>query len=164
MFFSTASEPFQTLLQNKAVRDSEPGASVLSCKRHAGFFITDTTLRDSAVHVSLFHPSFVSVCICLSLSFTFIPPSLNGSSLQFISLCMLSPSLSLSDDYFSLSGSLQRFCLLKKEYMESFEAIFQEQYETIHRLETNKLRNVARMFAHLLYTDSVPWSVSGVFS
>ncbi|KAF5903358.1 pre-mRNA-splicing factor CWC22, partial [Clarias magur] len=52
-----------------------------------------------------------------------------------------------------------RFCLLKKEYMESFEAIFQEQYETIHRLETNKLRNVARMFAHLLYTDSVPWSV-----
>ncbi|KAF4086621.1 hypothetical protein AMELA_G00085640 [Ameiurus melas] len=52
-----------------------------------------------------------------------------------------------------------RFCLLKKDYMESFEAIFQEQYETIHRLETNKLRNVARMFAHLLYTDSVPWSV-----
>ncbi|RVE58330.1 hypothetical protein OJAV_G00208280 [Oryzias javanicus] len=52
-----------------------------------------------------------------------------------------------------------RFCLLKKEYMESFEAIFAEQYETIHRLETNKLRNVARLFAHLLYTDSVPWSV-----
>ncbi|KAG9349462.1 hypothetical protein JZ751_027907 [Albula glossodonta] len=52
-----------------------------------------------------------------------------------------------------------RFCLLKKDYMESFEAIFQEQYETIHRLETNKLRNVARMFAHLLYTDSIPWSV-----
>ncbi|XP_058478874.1 pre-mRNA-splicing factor CWC22 homolog [Solea solea] len=52
-----------------------------------------------------------------------------------------------------------RFCLLKKEYMESFEGIFMEQYETIHRLETNKLRNVARLFAHLLYTDSVPWSV-----
>ncbi|XP_028292574.1 pre-mRNA-splicing factor CWC22 homolog [Gouania willdenowi] len=52
-----------------------------------------------------------------------------------------------------------RFCLLKKEYMESFEAIFSEQYDTIHRMETNKLRNVARLFAHLLYTDSVPWSV-----
>ncbi|XP_066431859.1 pre-mRNA-splicing factor CWC22 homolog [Eleutherodactylus coqui] len=52
-----------------------------------------------------------------------------------------------------------RFCLLKKEYMESFESIFKEQYETIHRLETNKLRNVAKMFAHLLYTDSLPWSV-----
>ncbi|XP_030066002.1 pre-mRNA-splicing factor CWC22 homolog isoform X2 [Microcaecilia unicolor] len=52
-----------------------------------------------------------------------------------------------------------RFCMLKKEYMESFEDIFKEQYDTIHRLETNKLRNVAKMFAHLLYTDSIPWSV-----
>uniref|UniRef100_A0A1A8EV70 Pre-mRNA-splicing factor CWC22 homolog n=2 Tax=Nothobranchius korthausae TaxID=1143690 RepID=A0A1A8EV70_9TELE len=52
-----------------------------------------------------------------------------------------------------------RFCLLKKEYMESFEGIFSEQYDTIHRLETNKLRNVARLFAHLLFTDSIPWSV-----
>ncbi|KAM4626157.1 pre-mRNA-splicing factor CWC22 homolog [Discoglossus pictus] len=52
-----------------------------------------------------------------------------------------------------------RFCLLKKEYMEAFENIFKEQYDTIHRLETNKLRNVAKMFAHLLYTDSIPWSV-----
>ncbi|XP_037595986.1 pre-mRNA-splicing factor CWC22 homolog [Cebus imitator] len=51
-----------------------------------------------------------------------------------------------------------RFCMLKKEYMESFESIFKEQYDTIHRLETNKLRNVAKMFAHLLYTDSLPWS------
>lgn len=49
--------------------------------------------------------------------------------------------------------------MLKKEYMESFESIFKEQYDTIHRLETNKLRNVAKMFAHLLYTDSLPWSV-----
>ncbi|PKU47089.1 hypothetical protein llap_2638 [Limosa lapponica baueri] len=55
--------------------------------------------------------------------------------------------------------SQTRFCMLKKEYMESFEAIFKEQYDTIHRLETNKLRNVAKMFAHLLYTDSIPWSV-----
>ncbi|KAF5903357.1 pre-mRNA-splicing factor CWC22, partial [Clarias magur] len=62
-------------------------------------------------------------------------------------------------DKVTILDKTERFCLLKKEYMESFEAIFQEQYETIHRLETNKLRNVARMFAHLLYTDSVPWSV-----
>nr|XP_034350624.1 pre-mRNA-splicing factor CWC22 homolog [Arvicanthis niloticus] len=54
-----------------------------------------------------------------------------------------------------------RFCMLKKEYMESFESIFKEQYDTIHRLETNKLRNVAKMLAHLLYTDSLPWSVLG---
>ncbi|XP_078460071.1 pre-mRNA-splicing factor CWC22 homolog isoform X2 [Lampetra planeri] len=52
-----------------------------------------------------------------------------------------------------------RFSLLKKEYMESYEALFREQYEAIHRLETNKLRNVAKLFAHLLFTDSIPWSV-----
>lgn len=90
----------------------------------------------------------------------FVPPS----NLRFISLFILLPALCLhvSVVYFSLYESWQRFCLLKKDYMESFEAIFQEQYETIHRLETNKLRNVARLFAHLLYTDSVPWSVSDV--
>ena len=29
----------------------------------------------------------------------------------------------------------------------------------MHRLETNKLRNVARFFAHLLATDSISWQV-----
>ena len=33
---------------------------------------------------------------------------------------------------------------------------------TLPRLETNKLRNVARMFAHLLYSDAIPWSVLAV--
>ncbi|XP_056670785.1 pre-mRNA-splicing factor CWC22 homolog [Monodelphis domestica] len=52
-----------------------------------------------------------------------------------------------------------RFCMLKKEYMASFEGIFKEQYDTIHRLATSQLRNVAKLFAHLLYTNSLPWSV-----
>lgn len=43
--------------------------------------------------------------------------------------------------------------------MELFELIFVESYETIHRLETNKLRNVAKFFAQLLYADAIPWSV-----
>ena len=37
--------------------------------------------------------------------------------------------------------------------------VFISQYETIHRLETNKLRNVAKFFAHLLFTDAIPWTV-----
>ena len=40
---------------------------------------------------------------------------------------------------------LQRFCMLKKEFMEEYEILFAQQYETIHRLETNKLRNVAKV-------------------
>ena len=31
-------------------------------------------------------------------------------------------------------------------------------YETIHRLETNKLRNVAKLYAHMLQTDALPWT------
>ncbi|XP_015747782.1 PREDICTED: pre-mRNA-splicing factor CWC22 homolog [Acropora digitifera] len=53
----------------------------------------------------------------------------------------------------------QRFCQLNKIYMEEYIRAFNEQYETIHRLETNKLRNVAKFFAHLLYTDAIPWTV-----
>jgi pre-mRNA-splicing factor CWC22 len=33
------------------------------------------------------------------------------------------------------------------------------QYALIHRLETNKLRNVARFFGHLLATDAISWAV-----
>ena len=32
------------------------------------------------------------------------------------------------------------------------------QYAILHRLETNKLRNVAKFFALLLYTDALPWT------
>jgi len=35
--------------------------------------------------------------------------------------------------------------MLRKEFMECFERLFAQQYETIHRLETNKLRNVAKV-------------------
>lgn len=41
--------------------------------------------------------------------------------------------------------TLQRFCELKQEHMEQYEILFGKQYETIHRLETNKLRNVAKV-------------------
>ena len=32
------------------------------------------------------------------------------------------------------------------------------QYETVHRLEVNKLRNAAKFFSHLLHTKSISWS------
>ena len=49
------------------------------------------------------------------------------------------------EKFFGLTAT--RLCMLKREYMELFELIFVEQYETIHRLETNKLRNVAKVTA-----------------
>ena len=56
----------------------------------------------------------------------------------------------------------QRFCQVNRVYQDCFVDAFYKQYETIHRLETNKLRNVAKLFAHLLETDGLPWSVLGV--
>jgi len=50
--------------------------------------------------------------------------------------------------------------MIDKKYIEPFQNMFKEQYETIHRLETNKLRNVAKFFAHLLHTDDISWGVS----
>ncbi|OAY82362.1 Pre-mRNA-splicing factor CWC [Ananas comosus] len=59
--------------------------------------------------------------------------------------------------YYGLLG--QRFCMINKVYQENFEQCFVQQYSMIHRLETNKLRNVAKFFAHLLGTDALPWHI-----
>jgi pre-mRNA-splicing factor CWC22 len=53
----------------------------------------------------------------------------------------------------------ERFCLIKEVYKQDFEIQFENQYIKIHRLETNKLRNLAKLFAHLLYSDAISWSV-----
>ena len=53
-----------------------------------------------------------------------------------------------------------RFCLLEHgRWSNAFSASLEEQYNTIHRLETNKLRNVAKLFAHLLTSDSLNWNI-----
>merc|ERR1712193_534343 len=59
--------------------------------------------------------------------------------------------------YFGLLA--QRFCFLNRIYQELFEHCFEKQFMLVHRLETNKLRNVSKMFAHLLGTDAISWGV-----
>eukprot|EP00897_Mesotaenium_endlicherianum_P004531 jgi/Mesen1/4105/ME000216S03356 len=61
--------------------------------------------------------------------------------------------------YYGLLG--QRFCQMNKIYQENFDQCFMKQYSMIHRLETNKLRNVAKFFAHLLGTYALPWNTLG---
>ena len=46
----------------------------------------------------------------------------------------------------------ERFCKLKKEWEEGYNDLFAQYYATVHRLETNKLRNVAKIFGHLMHT------------
>jgi len=61
------------------------------------------------------------------------------------------------EKFFGLLG--QRFCMIDRKYIGPFQSMFKEQYDTIHRLETNKLRNVGKFFAHLLHTDAISWEV-----
>jgi len=53
----------------------------------------------------------------------------------------------------------QRFCELDKVYRDNFEKCFLGQYSVIHRLDTNKLRNVAKLFSHLLHSDGLSWEI-----
>lgn len=58
--------------------------------------------------------------------------------------------------FYGLIG--ERFCKLNRVWNECFEQAFAEYYTTIHRYETNRLRNIARFFGHLLATDSISWA------
>ncbi|SBT82713.1 pre-mRNA-splicing factor CWC22, putative [Plasmodium ovale] len=53
----------------------------------------------------------------------------------------------------------ERLCKLNKTFQENFEKCFENSYNTAHRLETAKLRNCSKLFAHLLYTDAISWSI-----
>merc|ERR1712093_304414 len=59
--------------------------------------------------------------------------------------------------FFALQA--ERLCRLNQVYQELLDQAFMQQYETVHRLETNKLRNIGKFFAHLLYTDAIPWAL-----
>jgi len=36
--------------------------------------------------------------------------------------------------------------------------LFEKEFVTVHRLEINKLRNGAKFYSHLLYTEAIEWS------
>lgn len=83
-----------------------------------------------------------------------IPEGYEGELCNMIVECCANERSYL--DYYGLLG--QRFCNVHRKYQLAFDEVFLNQYTTIHRLETNKLRNVSRFFAHLLATDALPWT------
>ncbi|WVQ75202.1 pre-mRNA-splicing factor CWC22 [Cryptococcus sp. DSM 104548] len=60
-------------------------------------------------------------------------------------------------NFYGLIG--ERFCKLNRVWTDSFQEAFEKYYDTIHRYETNKLRNIARFFGHLLASDGISWGV-----
>ncbi|KAJ8457549.1 hypothetical protein ONZ45_g18270 [Pleurotus djamor] len=59
--------------------------------------------------------------------------------------------------FYGLIG--ERFSKLNRVYTDCIEEAFQMYYETIHRYETNRLRNIARFFGYLFSSDSLTWTV-----
>ncbi|KAI0737902.1 hypothetical protein C8Q80DRAFT_1263008 [Daedaleopsis nitida] len=80
---------------------------------------------------------------------------------QEIELCkMIIECCSQERSYSTFYGLIgERFCRLNRVWFDSFEQAFREYYETIHRYETNRLRNIARFFGHLVASDAVSWNV-----
>ncbi|CAJ2510011.1 Uu.00g059110.m01.CDS01 [Anthostomella pinea] len=57
--------------------------------------------------------------------------------------------------FFGLLG--ERFAKINRLWTDLFEQSFQTYYSTIHRYETNRLRNIARFFGHLFGSDAIGW-------
>ncbi|KAK0711081.1 hypothetical protein B0H67DRAFT_646488 [Lasiosphaeris hirsuta] len=87
-----------------------------------------------------------------------LPP---GQEPELVS--MIVESCAQEKVYLKFMGLLgERFARLNRMWMDLFEESFMKYYSTIHRYETNKLRNIARFFGHLLATDSIGWHVFSV--
>ncbi|KAJ7477031.1 hypothetical protein B0H11DRAFT_1865425 [Mycena galericulata] len=59
--------------------------------------------------------------------------------------------------FYGLVG--ERFSKLNRVWTDCFEQAFGNYYTTIHRYETNRLRNIARLFGHLFASDAISWLV-----
>ncbi|GJQ09802.1 hypothetical protein GpartN1_g1593.t1 [Galdieria partita] len=83
----------------------------------------------------------------------------NNQQRQYELCSMIIECCSQERTYLRFYGLLaRRFCSLSQIYSDKFDELFGEYYATIHRLETSKLRNVAKFFAALFETDSISWS------
>lgn len=78
---------------------------------------------------------------------------------------MLIECCSQERSYLKFYGLLgERFAKLNPIWSDAFLSSFNTVYGNIHRLETNRIRNVAKFFGHMLSTDALPWSpaLSGI--
>ncbi|KAI0180987.1 MIF4G-domain-containing protein [Hypoxylon sp. FL1284] len=62
--------------------------------------------------------------------------------------------------FFGLIG--ERFAKINRLWCDLFTQSFEKYYETIHRYETNRLRNIARFFGHLFGSDAIGWHALAV--
>lgn len=56
----------------------------------------------------------------------------------------------------------ERFCRLNLLWEECFVKCFHTVYSSVHKIDTSRIRNITKLFGHLLETDSLPWTVFSV--
>ncbi|KAI9931555.1 pre-mRNA-splicing factor cwc22 [Aspergillus wentii] len=62
--------------------------------------------------------------------------------------------------FYGLIG--ERFAKINRLWSDLFEAAFAKYYDTIHRYETNRLRNIACFFGHMISTDALGWHIMSI--
>ncbi|WFD21194.1 pre-mRNA-splicing factor cwc22 [Malassezia caprae] len=79
---------------------------------------------------------------------------------QELELCnMVVECCSQERTYSKFYGHIgERLCKLHRRWSALYEQSFRTYYDTIHRYETNRLRNIARFFGALLATDAISWA------
>jgi pre-mRNA-splicing factor CWC22 len=60
-------------------------------------------------------------------------------------------------NFYGLVG--ERFSKINRVWMECFEQAFGNYFSTIHRYESNRLRNIARLFGYLFSSDAISWMI-----
>lgn len=59
-------------------------------------------------------------------------------------------------------GIGERLAKINRMWNELFERAFMDYYEKIHRYDSNKLRNIARLFGHMFGSDAIAWHALSV--
>lgn len=64
--------------------------------------------------------------------------------------------------YYGVIG--EKMALQSSSWEQAFKEVFKETYETIHRLESNPLRNVSKFWGHMLSCGSLDWDILAVIN
>ncbi|XP_060847097.1 pre-mRNA-splicing factor CWC22 homolog [Rhopalosiphum padi] len=83
---------------------------------------------------------------------------------QEMEICLMLFELCFERDSYNerLGYTTQIFCQLNRFLIEPFEKLFVDTYAIVNSFDTIKLRNIAKYFAQLLYSDTISWKVLSV--
>ncbi|KAF9078513.1 hypothetical protein BDP27DRAFT_1412482 [Rhodocollybia butyracea] len=136
---SSEEEEEEEVAEKEGIQD-ETGTNLVNLRRTIYLTIMNALNYEEAVHKLL----------KVQLS--------EGEELEMVNMIIECCSQERSySTFYGLIG--ERFSKLNRVWTECFETAFVNYYNTIHRYETNRLRNIARFFGHLFASDAIAWVV-----